>query len=975
MNIKKCLAVILLFVSYLAYAQTSLNTATNQQLQQYFNRSRNQQIVSDNPLRLLNTSVLTAERSLNIYLNEVLGEQPMTREDVRQMYRDIRQILPAPYNTYTLSIFCGTQPLEQLIQYDVNDTTDLSNRIWRNIDYKGHPWVKRTNLPYETKDGLQDRHLALWASHGRFYDQNENRWQWQRPRLFGTTEDLFTQSFVVPYLMPMLENAGAILYSPRERDWQKDSYILDNDNPQWSGLYREITGRNEWVTTGMGYGSTADVLLNGQNPFEGGTFAMTDVQTSHRMTSSIVWQPDFKKEGDYAVYVSYVSLPTSIPDATYIVRHSGTNTTVRVNQQMGGRTWVYLGTFHFQAGNPEDNQVKLTNQSNYRGVVTADAVRFGGGMGNIARGDSLYPAVRSMLPRYLEGARYSAQFAGAPYKYYANKDGTDDYAEDINVRSLMTNYMARGSVYLPGDSGLCVPLELSMGIHSDAGQRGDMSTIGTLGIYTTGRYTKGEYEGLLAEGFLPAGISRTTSRDLSNLVMSSVCSDIRSFFPSWTRRQMYDRNYSESRLPEVPSMILEMLSHQNYADMLLGHDPYFKFLVSRGIYKGILRYVRQMHNQSPPVIAPLPVHAFSALVTNSADSVHLSWQPTMDSLEPTAAPTHFVLYTAIGNGDWDNGTQVFGINLSLPSHRGALVRYRICAANSGGVSAPSEELCTYSPFAGTGTRMIIVNGFTRLAGPQPIDNDSLRGFRFDIDPGVVHYKSPCYSGRQIAFNKKSPSSLGESGKEYEHLLVAGNTFNYPTLHARDLLNTGHSLCISSSSIEAYEKNAPQAQVLDLILGVQRNDGYSLTSKQAFTTATIEALSRHAQNGGSILLSGAYLSEELATYESFSQNVLHMNPSGAVSIADSANIVQGMGANIQLWNDLNEHSFSTTRCSILQPAQGAFASTLYAGSGFPASVAWNNSRQRTLCYGFPLEMITDNQLRRAILAASLNFLIQ
>lgn len=73
MNIKKCLAVILLFVSYLSYAQTSLNTATNQQLQQYFNRSRNQQIVSDNPLRLLNTSVLTAERSLNIYFNDVLG--------------------------------------------------------------------------------------------------------------------------------------------------------------------------------------------------------------------------------------------------------------------------------------------------------------------------------------------------------------------------------------------------------------------------------------------------------------------------------------------------------------------------------------------------------------------------------------------------------------------------------------------------------------------------------------------------------------------------------------------------------------------------------------------------------------------------------------------------------------------------------------------------------------------------------------
>lgn len=975
MNIRQGLAVILLFASVLAHAQTSLNTATTQQIQQYFNRSRNQQIVSDNPLRILSTSVLATERTLNIYANEALSEQPLSREDVRKIYRDLKQLLPAPYNTYALNIFCGKQPLEQLIQYDVNDTTNLSNRIWREIDYKGHPWVKRMNLPYDTKDGLQDRHLSLWASHGRFYNQKENRWTWQRPRLFGTTEDLFTQSFVVPYLMPMLENAGAILYSPRERDWQKESYVIDNDNPQWGGLYREITGRNEWITTGMGYGSTADVLHNGQNPFEGGTFAMTDVQTSHRMTSSIIWQPDLKTAGDYAVYVSYVSLPTSIPDATYTIRHSGTSTTVRVNQQMGGRTWVYLGTFHFQPGNPADNQVRLTNQSNYRGVVTADAVRFGGGMGNIARGDSIYPAVRSMLPRYLEGARYSAQFAGAPYKYYANKDGVDDYAEDINVRSLMTNYMARGSVYLPGDSGLCVPLELSLGIHSDAGQRSDMSTIGTLGIYTTGRYTKGEYEGLLAEGFLPAGISRTTSRDLSNLVMSSVCRDIQSVFPNWTRRQMYDRNYSESRLPEVPSMILEMLSHQNYADMLLGHDPYFKFLVSRGIYKGILRYVRQMHNQSQPFVAPLPVRSFSALLSSNADSVQLKWQPTLDALEPTATPTHYVLYTAIGEGDWDNGTQVFGTTLTLPSQRGALVRYRICAANSGGISMPSEELCTYAPYGGVGTSVLIVNGFTRLAGPQPIDNDSLRGFRFDIDPGVVYHKNPCYSGRQLIFYKAYTASLGESGREYEHLLVAGNTFNYPTLHARDLLSTGHALSISSSSIDAYEQQTPQAQVLDLILGAQRNDGYSLTSKQAFTPATIAALSRHAQNGGSILLSGAYLSEELVTNTAFAENVLHFTPYGAVSIAESANTVQGMGANIQLWNDLNEQQFSTTRCSILQPTQGAFASTLYATSGLPASVAWNNTRQRTLCYGFPLEMIIDNQLRRAIMGASLNFLIQ
>ena len=59
--------------------------------------------------------------------------------------------------------------------------------------------------PFKISQGLQDRHIAVWQSHGKFYKNDRNEWRWQRPRLFGTTEDLYTQSIVVPYLIPMLE--------------------------------------------------------------------------------------------------------------------------------------------------------------------------------------------------------------------------------------------------------------------------------------------------------------------------------------------------------------------------------------------------------------------------------------------------------------------------------------------------------------------------------------------------------------------------------------------------------------------------------------------------------------------------------------------------------------------------------------------------------------------------------------------------
>ena len=106
---------------------------------------------------------------------------------------------------------------------------------------------------------------------------------------------------------------------------------------------------------------------------------------------------------------------------------------------MGGGTWVYLGTFGFDAGKSNACKVTLSNRSAKAGqIVTADAVKIGGGMGNIERG-----GYTSGLPRCLEGARYYAQWAGAPYKVYGGRKGENDYADDINTRSLMTNCLGQ----------------------------------------------------------------------------------------------------------------------------------------------------------------------------------------------------------------------------------------------------------------------------------------------------------------------------------------------------------------------------------------------------------------------------------------------------------------------------------------------------------------------------------------------------
>ena len=458
-------------------------------------------------------------------------------------------------------------------------TIPLAAQSWQHIDYDGDPWVSNVSTPNKVTRGLQNRHLSLWASHGRYYSQRDSSWQWQRPNLFTTREDLFTQTIVVPYLIPMLENAGAIVFTPRERDWQRHEVIVDNDDHQRLVSYIETGFRKPWQQAPQpGFAQHSGTYTDGENPFTAGTARMAEATRSRSKYSQISYQPDIPEEGNYAVYVSYQTVEGSISDAHYTVWHQGQQTEFRVNQQMGGSTWVYLGTFRFDKGCDSFNRVVLTNQSSHHGVVTADAVRFGGGMGNIQRGGTV-----SGLPRAFEGARYSAQWAGMPYEVYSSKYGQDDYGDDINVRSYTTNYLAGGSCYVPNRQGLSVPIELSLAVHSDAGfDRKGENVYGTLTVCTTNNN---------GDTLFNCGLPRNMSRELADDLLTNTSTDLQHIYgKEWPARELRNRNYSETRNPEVPSAILETLSHQNFVDMRYGLDPNFRFQLARSVYKTLLRY-------------------------------------------------------------------------------------------------------------------------------------------------------------------------------------------------------------------------------------------------------------------------------------------------------------------------------------------------------------------------------------------------
>lgn len=542
----------------------------------------------------------------------------------------------------------------------------------------GHrPWT--TTLPAPTAP-LYGRHIALWASHGMYYDNARNRWEWQRPLLFGTREDWFTRTFVCPYLIPMLQRAGAVVFTPRERDEQTAEVILDDTEALLQG---------QWTTIPtQGFAHPTAPLHDGDNPFTLGHVTLgTALQTktkhdvamvSDRRTSakhehdkSATYAPTLPRAGRYAVYVSYATLPCSTSDARYTIVHRGVSTTVSVNQQMGGGTWVYLGTYDFDTvHSPARNAVVLTAPRHAGTVVTTDAVRFGGGMGNIVRGDST-----SRQPRYLEGARYYAQWAGAPRTVYAGYDGNDDYRDDINTRSLMINWLA---------DSLHVPFDLCLAVHSDAGYNTDGSLYGSLAICTTDSAFRAAGDTITTLPLLRGDTPRQTSYRFAQALLQGLQRDLTHDTITWPVRDLYDRNYSETRLPCVPSAIIETLSHESAPDMHLGLQPAFRCQLARSLYKTMLRYL-----EPQATVAPLPPQV-PTVTLDALGNATITWQPTHDPLEPTATPTGYNIYIAHDDNDFEpHHTTSPAYTFAI--HPGHSCRIKLTATNTGGESLDTSE--------------------------------------------------------------------------------------------------------------------------------------------------------------------------------------------------------------------------------------------------------------------------------------------
>ena len=981
-------------------------------------------------------------RTAKIGLNENFTYLPVTSQLITEMTGKIGSILPDSIADFNITLSVGPR----LYSYYINSIDKLPERFRKNT-----PIVTEVNPATVAKKGMDGDMIAMWPSHGRYYKGGSKgatgAWLWQRPQLFQETEDTHTMAYIYPFAVPMLENAGAYVFLPRERDINIHEVIVDNDVNDSGQLfsqpyYKEKTGSMKW-TTGTEDGFIYDLpdFRDTENPFENGTYRQTTTITSGN-PSVAAWYADIPEDGEYAVYVSYKTLPNSSSDAHYTVNYSGGTKEFIVNQTMGGSTWIYLGTFPLEAGYSDTEPVvTLTNLSKTADrVITADAVKIGGGMGNIARSDrrsdvfldpstpeeglTLNEVVEeeedseddegeeddetsydgnpdegsankaldtnatvdksskfkvSGMPRFLEGARYWLQWAGMPEHIYSPYHGTDDYKDDYTSRGHWVNYLAGGSRVLPSQDGLGIPIDVVMALHSDAGKKADDSFVGTLGIY----YTNGG-------DLYTDGTPRSNSRTLTDMLMRQITGDIRQTWePEWKRRSMWDKSYVEARVPEVPTSLIELLSHQNFADMKYALDPAFRFTVSRSIYKALGRFVAERKDRKF-VVQPLPVKDFY-ISRIKKGQYRLAWQPTPDRLEPTAVPSKYIIMERTADelgfhylGE-TTSTQFDVIVDDMDIHS-----FRVIAANDGGSSFPSETL-VLKEGVNEQTPLLIVNGFTRVSGPKNFSEDGEAGFKSYEDFGVPYINDIMFVGYQNEFRRNS-ESFGKSGNEYATQVISGNTFDFPYLHGVSIAATGRGFVSSSvGAIVAGDVKLDKYKTIDLILGKQKTtitgNGNTGIRFNAFPKKLQEELKNFTKHGGDLFVSGAYVASDLTDSRSpngsfeFSSDVLGIAPGyGSQSLTgelqttglSSVSVPQRL---IKYSNTLNDKQYIVERPDILSPSGKIKTDTFltFSDTSLPAGYLTSNGRSNGVVMSVPFESIEDPTVRNQLMKYILDYL--
>ena len=315
---------------------------------------------------------------------------------------------------------------------------------------------------------------------------------------------------------------------------------------------------------------------------------------------------------------------------------------------------------------------------------------------------------------------------------------------------------------------------------------------------------------------------------------------------------------------------------------------------------------------------------------------------------------------------------------SIRLEPGVLYSFRVAALNKGGKSFPTQVLCAmYNPYSRH--KIMIVDGFDRTSSPAVVNRPLGKGFDMEEDPGVTLGKTAGWCGPQVSFNTKNaggegPGALGYSSSELEGKIVAGNDRNYVRTHASAISYAGNYSIVSCSA-KALEKGIAtlsDISLVDIVAGLQRSlDGKTF---RTFTPEIANIMKYFTQKGGSLLVTGAYITSDSQTEQERQaiRELLHCDFGG--SYRGKSSMLKGLSTEFSFHHELNASHYAATSPDILSPVIPAFATLAY-NDGQSAAVAYQGNDYRTISSAVPFECIVDHQKRMSIMRGFIDFLLK
>ena len=550
---------------------------------------------------------------------------------------------------------------------------------------------------------------------------------------------------------------------------------------------------------------------------------------------------------------------------------------------------------------------------------------------------------QSGMPRWTEAARYWLIEQGADSTIWDIYDG-NEYKDDMKSRPLWVN-------------SLETPPDLCLAFHTDGLDSGDDSTIvGTLCIYTA---CDDDGHPTLRDG----RDREKTNRNLADWIQTQVTKDLRHIAPEWTRRQLKEANYCESRVPVVPSVLVELLSHKNMADMRYGLNPQFRFTAARALYKGILRYL----NGQYAIIQPLPVEDLGIQISNHQSATcTLQWKPVTDSIESSANPTYYMVYVQMDEGEWDVLQTENVTHLEIELKRGVKYNFYVVAGNDGGLSMPSPVISAYlhpisrealnGEIASSEQIALILDAFDDSYGPEWFADSLYAG----IVPGSYACEdrfSCAYIGEQWDYTRAHPwinddnCGWGACYRDHAGQLTIGNTRDWSALHGRVLREMGISYLSCTAGMLPEYQMATHCPFIDCVCGRQR---------QPLSDETRAFIASYLDNGGRLLLSSDHIS---AIDPTWAKRYLHASYYAAHATHNGKVRLDAMRPFTIALTPNDEHLCSPMPEGLKAEGKDATSFATYMDMRCPAAIKWqtaNNASQKskTLVFGFPLEAVDD-----------------